>query len=281
MGAWSEAVYVIKQMETLLGLKQTADTLNKRRYIVDITKDGVRPASSSGPYAEGALWFVKSGKESTGLYNPNGAFISWPTLVSQGSIQVQDNTIVKVNKDIAVGKIVVPETFKNIAEEAFMGCNQLTELELPEITTVGARAFKGCTSLERLSILNFTSIGDEAFSGCTLLENIILDSISNQNVQIGESILENCISLSGANIFTESVTKLPNGTFRNCPLLISFTIPDSVTEIGATAFADCSSLSIEINERVTTIGEDAFRDVAHIYYAGDATGSPWGAKEIN
>ena len=49
------------------------------------------------------------------------------------------------------------------------------------------------------------------------------------------------------------------GAFQDCAVLISITIPDSVTSIEACAFSNCVSLeSITIPDSVTSIGYDAF-----------------------
>lgn len=56
-------------------------------------------------------------------------------------------------------------------------------------------------------------------------------------------------------------------------------------EIGSAAFANASinatDKTLTIPLGFTTIANDAFRNVNHVYYYGTATGSPWGAKNIN
>ncbi len=56
-----------------------------------------------------------------------------------------------------------------------------------------------------------------------------------------------------------SVTIIGEGAFSHCRDFVSITIPDSVTTIGASAFAYCSLKSIEIPDSVTSIGDGAFR----------------------
>ena len=56
----------------------------------------------------------------------------------------------------------------------------------------------------------------------------------------------------------------------------------SVTSIGSSAFLGCSGLtSVTIPNSVTSIGKDAFSYVPNIVYSGTATGSPWGARNVN
>ena len=57
----------------------------------------------------------------------------------------------------------------------------------------------------------------------------------------------------------DSVTAIGACAFASCPLLTSINLPDSVTEIGEMAFLDCTSLiSINIPDSVTLISGCAF-----------------------
>lgn len=72
------------------------------------------------------------------------------------------------------------------------------------------------------------------------------------------------------------------GMFYNQSSLTSLTFPKGMTVIGDNAFGNCTKLTaLTIPSTVTSIGYNAFGNVAHIYYNGSATGSPWGAKAIN
>lgn len=57
---------------------------------------------------------------------------------------------------------------KSIGDEAFMGCVNITAIEIAEgVTTIGNRAFKNCTSLERLDVpASLISCQYDAFDGC-------------------------------------------------------------------------------------------------------------------
>ena len=81
---------------------------------------------------------------------------------------------------------------------------------------------------------------------------------------------------------TYTVTGIGREAFRDCSSLTSVTIPNSVTSIGDDAFWGCSGLtSVTIPNSVTSIGDYAFSGVLNIVYEGSATGSPWGAKNVN
>jgi len=124
------------------------------------------------------------------------------------------------------------------------------------VTSIGDYAFYECRSLTSVTIPNsVTSIGNYAFSGCSSLTSIIIPN---------------------------SVTSIGGRAFYSCSGLTSVTIPNSVTSIGSEAFSDCNYLmSVSIPNSVTSIGSYAFNCVPNIIYAGDATGSPWGARSVN
>ena len=111
------------------------------------------------------------------------------------------------------------------------------------VTEIGWGAFKGCTSLKSIVIPNsVTEIGSSAFSGCTSLESIQVDK---RNAHYDSR--NNCNA-----IIETSTNRLVSGCAKT-------TIPNSVTEIGSSAFCGCTSLeSIDIPNSVTEIGSSAF-----------------------
>lgn len=55
------------------------------------------------------------------------------------------------------------------------------------------------------------------------------------------------------------VVRLGSDSFRNCGILNSVTIPDSITSIGATVFLGCMSLTnVTLSNNITNIGNGAF-----------------------
>ncbi len=104
-----------------------------------------------------------------------------------------------------------------IGDDAFNGCAQLTNLQLPrQVVSVGARAFKGCTKLEELILPSvLTTIGEEAFSGCKTLADITLP---------------------------DGLHRVEARTFDSCGALTQMVLPASVVAIGDGAFAHCTAL---------------------------------------
>ena len=158
--------------------------------------------------------------------------------------------------------VVIPAIYNNksvtsIGYEAFIGCESLTNITIPNsVTSIETYAFAVCSSLTSITIPNsLTSIGLGAFAGCSSLTSIkvdennkVYDSRNNCNAIIETST--NTLILGCQNtIIPNSVTSIDSHAFSGCSSLTSITIPDSVTSIGGSVFYGCSSLtSIKVDE---------------------------------
>ena len=186
--------------------------------------------------------------------------------------------------------IIIPESVTSIGDKALRGCNSLESIVIPNsVTSIGDGAFEFCSSLKSVTIGNsVTNIGNSAFSSCSSLKSV---TIGNSVTNIGDYAFYNCRSLKSI-IIPESVTSIGDKALRGCNSLESIiianrntkydsrdncnaiietktntlilgckntNIPNSVTSIGDSAFAHCSSLeSIVIPNSVTSIGDYAF-----------------------
>ena len=116
------------------------------------------------------------------------------------------------------------------------------------VTNIGNNAFHGCTGLTSVTIPNsITKIGFSTFQLCINLASILVDK-GNNNFSSQDGIL--------FNKEKNELIQYPAGKQDT-----SYTIPNSVTEIGNSAFAYCSALtSVAIPNTITSIGEFAFRE---------------------
>ena len=183
---------------------------------------------------------------------------------------------------------------KIICDEAFMCCESLTDIVIPNsVTSIGDGAFWNCFSLTDIVIPDgVTSIGGGAFNNCISLKSLeILDSVVNLNGNPfkgwnGELkclspyfIYDNKVLFdkdkskiiafrdkdTTSYVIPDYVTCIGNGAFYDCKSLRSIVIPDSVTSIGDGAFWGCSSLhSVVIPNCVTCIGNLAFNNCSSL-----------------
>ena len=191
--------------------------------------------------------------------------------------EIDGNTVTAIGIEAFYGctditSITIPDSITSIGTKAFQFCTSLISITIPDgVISIGERAFDECTSLISITIpKSVTSIGKNAFVRCTSLASIELDD-SNTAYSLVDGILFNndktkLIKYPGKKDGTsysipDSVTSIEASAFYGCTNLTSITIPDSVTTIEEYAFNSCVNLtSVTIPSKVTFIGNRAFQD---------------------
>lgn len=83
----------------------------------------------------------------------------------------------------------------------FESCSSLTEVELPNIKTIGEYAFVNCIGLSNLNISNVNYIRPYAFSGCSNLETIDATNLKElYKDDLGNTPFRNCGKLKSIHV---------------------------------------------------------------------------------
>ena len=178
-------------------------------------------------------------------------------------------------------ELVLPKYITEINAKAFLGCKNLTSIEIPKsVKKIGFACFSECFNLAEVNylgtidgwaeiefcdnMLNYDSnpiwyakklkINGKEITEINLksaskisagafygMENLLSVTIPNNVTTIGDHAFWGCNSLASV-VIPNNVTIIKSGTFGNCSSLSSVVIPNSVTIIHNRAFWNCSSL---------------------------------------
>ena len=149
---------------------------------------------------------------------------------------------------LSLSSVELGEGVTTIEGKAFMGCAALKSITIPDsVTAIGVYAFGYCRNLTSVTIgKGVTSIGYAAFCDCSNLKAFYGKFASADNCYlVVNGVLHSFAIGCGATEFTvpNSVSEIGNSAFYNCRNLTSVTIGNSVAVIGASAFYDCSNLT--------------------------------------
>jgi hypothetical protein len=163
-----------------------------------------------------------------------------------------DNTLPKmsiIKDNTFLTGIVLPKSLTTIGEGAFAECQYLTSITIPaSVTSIGGEtpvgAFVGCGKLTSITV----GAANPAFSS---VDGVLFDKEKTTLILFPQG-------KSGTYTIPSTVTSIGAGAFYGCSGLTGVTIPDSVTSIGGGAFANNQLTSVTIGNSVTSIGAVAF-----------------------
>lgn len=182
------------------------------------------------------LWEIKKERpELVWRYNGTDTELTLPGELNGKTIIGMGDTVLKKPDNYQnIEKLVIPEGYRSIGNDAFSGCRNLREVIFPStLETLGENCFFGCVSLKRIELPNaLTNWGPGSFANCSALEEVRLPA---------------------------SVQRIPAQAFFQCQKLKTIAFPESLCSIGSEAFRYCPALKeIDLGENVSFLGDRCF-----------------------
>ena len=161
--------------------------------------------------------------------------------------------------------VIISEGVTSITRSMFSSCRSLKSVTIPNsVTNIGDYAFGWSTGLTSVTIgKGVKNIGEEAFKGCHGLMSISVNE-DNPNYKSVNGLLlskDGKTLVQGVNgkvTMPNSVTRIGAYAFAGRYGLESIKMPDSVKSIGNSAFTECGLKSVTIGNGVTSIERCAF-----------------------
>ena len=184
----------------------------------------------------------------------------------------------------ALKSVIMPSGVTEIGENAFRECTSLNfiyntedystegdgaiksdSLYFPKsLLEIGAHAFDGCTAIVEMHLAkDLEKIGDYAFSGCTRLSDLEIEK-DNEVTNIGEWSFHNTMlrSTESNKLSFPNLVSVGASAFKSVKTNFSyFALPKSIKNVGANAFAECTSMSkfaMAEDAQLETMGEGVF-----------------------
>ena len=178
----------------------------------------------------------------------------------------------------ALTELVIPESITRLNNNGFKNCTGLTKLEILGSATFGSAMFQGCTSLTDVTLVQVKDIGGGMFNGCSNLSEITIPEtvtsigstafmgtklvslhIPAKVKTIGVQVLEDVTTFTTLTFAENSeLEKIEHRAFQRTSLSGALVIPDSVTTINYSAFADTDITSVALPSGLTTLTSSIF-----------------------
>lgn len=159
------------------------------------------------------------------------------------------------------GHLNIPDGCKDIRQEAFRDCNNLTSIYLPNsIESISHWAFYNCNSLQGQLHLptSLIYVGEYAFAGCSMLSGTL--DLPESLESIGKCAFQNLPLIKGDLIIPSKIKSIEQYTFAGCGFDGSLILHNNITKIGLAAFMGVPfSGELVLPNQLATIEDDAFR----------------------
>ena len=162
-------------------------------------------------------------------------------------------------RDSTTPIVKIPNSIKTIRFGAFDHA-EIKSIAIPDsVKTIEAEAFYSCMKLTEIEIPSgVTTIYSSTFEGCENIKRVVLHKGLNK---ISRFAFDDMYALQELEI-PDTVVEIGESAFSNScydsPKRLSITIPNKVTTIGARAFSGCRLKSVTLGKGLTKIENSVF-----------------------
>lgn len=175
--------------------------------------------------------------------------------------------------------ISLPEGLVSIGDAAFSGCDDLAKITISgeasvesgvtfpsSLKYIGSSAFQWCRSIDELILPDgLLELGSRAFGDIPELRKIRIPASLERAFQPFYLSSEDAEPSSSLEVeFTGNFTRVPDSLFLNAGGLRSVKLPETVGEIGVSAFMGSGLEHITLPEELRSIEESAFEDCVRL-----------------
>ena len=196
--------------------------------------------------------------------------------------------------------VTIGKNVENIGEYAFLGCQYLAEVIIPNnVQTIGKNAFSGNVLTLYCEVASKPANWNTNWNGNSTPCPVVWDCKNNDVADDGNiytivnglryalkdnkaTVVRQLQNISGDieiplslnyNNLNYSVTKIASSAFAGCAAITSIVLPNSIESIENSTFRDCTELQkIVLSKNLQEIGYgiiDGCDDLAEVYYPGD------------
>lgn len=161
--------------------------------------------------------------------------------------------------------VTIPEGITTISQYAFNWCSSIRgDLIIPNtVTSIGKYAFNECGFDGTLTISeNMTEIEEGIFYACRNLTGSIV--IPDNIVSIGSNAFCDCGGFTGELVFPENINYIGPNAFTSTKIEGTLTIPSKVTSINLSCFSSTNITELILHDGITNIGYSAFNNCSSL-----------------
>ena len=174
-----------------------------------------------------------------------------------------------------LNSVEMPQTVKEIGMFAFQNCAKITNVVIPDqVKELESFVFGYCINLRNVYIgASVDEIDGSAFSGCTSLQSFVVSKDNNTYTAEGGILYSKDLTAlvrcplalySDEMILGDEVRVIESNAFQNCKNIKKFKLPESLKEIGSSAFDRCTMEAIAVPNSVEKIDMFAFQNCTNL-----------------